>query len=144
VVWPLVIALFLATLTWPPTRFLRNHGWRPALAAGLVTLVALAIAAGTVVLIVLPVASQSDQLVSGVTDGIQNAREWAAGPPLNLGDDQVTQGIDAGVTRVQNSVGSIITATLAGVGTIVNGLVTVYFLLSRIRRGFARLRQRRL
>lgn len=124
VVWPLVLALLFTTLTWPPTRFLRNHGWPPALAAALVTLLALVIAVGTLVLIVVPVASQSNELVTGVTDGIQNAREWASGPPLNLGDDQVSQGVDAAVTRIQSSVGSILTATLSGVGTLVNGIVT--------------------
>lgn len=124
IVWPLVLALLLTTLTWPPVRFLRRHGWRPALAASVVTLLALAIAVGTVVLIVLPVASQSDELVTGVTEGIQNAREWAAGPPLNLGDDQVTKTIDQGVTKVQSSVGSILTTALTGVSTVVNGLIT--------------------
>ena len=123
-VWPLVLALLLTTLTWPPVRFLRRHGWRPAFAATLVTLVALFVAAGTLVLIVVPVASQSDELVTGVTDGIQNAREWAAGPPLNLGDDQVTQAVDAAVSRIQDSVGSILTTTLSGVSTILNGVVT--------------------
>ncbi len=37
VVWPLVVALFLTTLTWPLTRTLRRWGWRPAPAASVVT-----------------------------------------------------------------------------------------------------------
>ncbi|WP_326558446.1 AI-2E family transporter [Micromonospora sp. NBC_01796] len=124
VVWPLVVALLLTTLTWPMARFLRRHGWRPALAASAVTVLFLLVAAGTVVLIAVPVASQSGDLVSGVEDGIQQVREWAAGPPLNIGDDQVTQAFDAAIARVQDSVGSIITVTLSGVGTLVNGVVT--------------------
>jgi len=28
VLWPLVVALLLTTLTWPLARFLRRHGWR--------------------------------------------------------------------------------------------------------------------
>ncbi|MEV4627260.1 AI-2E family transporter [Micromonospora sp. NPDC049523] len=124
VVWPLVVALLLTTLTWPMARFLRRHGWRPALAASAVTVLFLLVAAGTVVLIAVPVASQSGDLVSGVEDGIAQVREWAAGPPLNIGDDQVTQAFDAAIARVQDSVGSIITVTLSGVGTLVNGVVT--------------------
>lgn len=124
VIWPLVIALLLTTLTWPPARFLRNHGWRPALAASAVTLLFLLIAAGIVVLIAVPVAAESGKLVSGVVDGIEQVRTWAAGPPLNIGDDQVTQAFDAGIQRLQDSVGSIMTATVTGVGTVVNGLVT--------------------
>jgi len=124
VIWPLVVALLLTTLAWPLTRFLRQHRWRPALAASAVTVLFLLIAAGIIVLIAVPVASQSGELTTGVVDGIQQLREWAAGPPLNIGDDQVTQAFDAGVARIQDSVGSIVTVTLTGVGTIVNGLVT--------------------
>lgn len=124
VIWPLVIALLLTTLTEPPTRWLRNHGWRPTLAAITVTLLSLLIVAGILVLIVVPVANQSDKLVTGVQDGIQQARDWAAGPPLNLGDDQVTKGIDSAVAKVQSSVSNIITFTLAGVSTVVNGVIT--------------------
>ncbi|GAB3980653.1 AI-2E family transporter [Plantactinospora veratri] len=129
VVWPLVVALLLTTLTWPMARFLRRHGWRPALAASAVTVLFLLIAAGTVVLIAVPVAAQSGELVTGVTEGIQQMREWAAGPPLNIGDDQVTQAFDSAIARIQDSVGSIITATLSGVGTLVSGVVTTVLAL---------------
>lgn len=129
VIWPLVVALLLTTLTWPVTRFLRGRGWPPALAASVVILLFLLIAAGTVVLIAVPVASQSGQLADGVVDGIQQLREWASGPPLNIGDDQVTEAFDTAVARLQDSVGSIVTATLTGVGTVVDGVVTTVLAL---------------
>jgi predicted PurR-regulated permease PerM len=129
VIWPLVIALLITTLTWPIARFLRRRGWPPALAASVVTVLFLLIAAGTIVLIAVPVASQSGELVAGVVDGIQQLREWASGPPLNIGDDQVTQAFDSAVARLQDSVGSIVTATLTGVGTVVDGLVTTVLAL---------------
>jgi putative heme transporter len=129
VVWPLVIALLLTTLTWPVTRFLRARGWRPALAASVVTVLFLLVGVGTVVLIAVPVASQSGQLVDGVADGIRQLREWAAGPPLNIGDDQVTKAFDTAFARLQDSVGSIVTATLTGVGTVVDGVVTTLLAL---------------
>ncbi|GGK96211.1 AI-2E family transporter [Sphaerisporangium melleum] len=129
VLWPLVIALLLTTLTWPLTRFLRRHGWPPALAASVVTVLFLLVAAGTVVLIAVPVASQSGELARGVGDGIQKLRDWAAGPPLNIGADQVSTAFDSAVKRVQDSVGSIVTATLTGVGTVVNGLVNTVLAL---------------
>ena len=124
VVWPLVVALLLTTLTWPLTRFLRRHGWPPPWPPRWSPCCSLLIAAGIVVLIAVPVASQSGELANGVVDGIQQLREWAAGPPLNIGDDQVTSAFDAAVTRIQDSVGSIVTATVTGVGTVVNGVVT--------------------
>ena len=123
-VWPLVVALLLTTLTWPVARFLRDHGWRPALAASSVTLLFLLLAAGTAVLIAVPVAAQAGELATGVVNGIQKLREWAGGPPLNLGADQLTSALDATVARLQSSVGSIVTATVTGVGAVVNGVLT--------------------
>ncbi|HEX8626980.1 MAG TPA: AI-2E family transporter [Catenuloplanes sp.] len=129
VVWPIVVALLLTTLTWPLTRFLRRRGWRPALAASAVTVLFLLVAAGTVVLIAVPVAAQAGELATGVVNGIQQLRQWAAGPPLNIGADEVTKAFDAGIARIQNSVGSILTATVTGVGTVVNGVVTALLAL---------------
>ncbi|MFM9559352.1 AI-2E family transporter, partial [Streptomyces caniscabiei] len=69
IVWPLVVGLFITTLTWPPTRFLRRHGWPPALAEAFVTVLFLLAVAGIVALIAVPVASQSGELTDGVVEG---------------------------------------------------------------------------
>ncbi|MER5873225.1 AI-2E family transporter [Streptomyces sp. NPDC002044] len=124
VVWPLIVALFLTTLTWPVANFLRRRGWPPAVASAVVTVLFLLVAAGIVALIAVPVASQSGELGDGVVEGIQRLREWAAGPPLNIGDDQITGAFDAGVARIQDSVGSMVSTLLTGVGTVVDGVVT--------------------
>jgi predicted PurR-regulated permease PerM len=124
VVWPLVVALFLTTLTWPLARFLRRHGWAPALAASVVTVLALVIAAGVVALIAVPVTSQSGELVDGVVAGINHLREWAAGPPLNIDDTEITKALDSAVDRLQNSLGATVSAVVTGVGTVINGVVT--------------------
>ncbi|MEV4948932.1 AI-2E family transporter [Streptomyces sp. NPDC053755] len=129
VVWPLIVGLFLTTLTWPLTRFLRGRGWPPALAASVVTVLFLLVAAGIVALIAVPVASQSGELADGVVEGIQRLREWAAGPPLNIGDDQITGAFDSAIARVQDSVGSMVTAVVSGVGTVLNGVVTAVLAL---------------
>ncbi|MFH8926032.1 AI-2E family transporter [Streptomyces pristinaespiralis] len=129
VVWPLIVGLLLTTLTWPVTRFLRRHGWPPALAASTVTVLFLLAAVGVVALIAVPVASQSGELTDGVVEGIQKLREWAAGPPLNIGDDQISGAFDAGVARIQDSVGSMVTAVVTGLGTVVNGVVTTVLAL---------------
>ncbi|GGT33626.1 AI-2E family transporter [Streptomyces chromofuscus] len=129
IVWPLVIGLLLTTLTWPFARFLRRHSWPPALAASAVTVLFLMVAAGAVALIAVPVASQSGELTDGVVEGIQRVREWAAGPPLNIGDDQITSALDTATDRLQNSVGSMLTTLATGVGTVVNGVVTAVLAL---------------
>ncbi|WP_306327320.1 AI-2E family transporter [Streptomyces venezuelae] len=129
VVWPLVVALFLTTLTWPLTRFLRRHGWPPAVAAAAVTVSFVLLVVGIVALIAVPVASQSGELSRGVVEGIQRLREWAAGPPLNIGDDEISGALDTAMARVQDSVGSMVTAVATGVGTVFSGLVTAFLAL---------------
>ncbi|MFJ5831394.1 AI-2E family transporter [Streptomyces sp. NPDC093089] len=129
VVWPLVVGLFLTTLTWPLTRFLRRHGWPPALAAGAVTVSFLLLVAGVLALIAVPVASQSGELSKGVIEGIGRLRGWAAGPPLNIGDDQISGALDTAMARLQDSVGSMVTAVATGVGTVFNGVVTAFLAL---------------
>ncbi|MFJ8636435.1 AI-2E family transporter [Streptomyces sp. NPDC093568] len=124
VVWPVIIALFLTTLTWPLARALRRRGWPSALAALLVTLLFLLAILGIVALIAVPVASQSGELTDGVVEGIQRMREWAAGPPLNIGDDQITTALDTAAARVQSSVGSLVNTVATGVATTLSGLVT--------------------
>ncbi|XVV08540.1 AI-2E family transporter [Actinoplanes sp. CA-131856] len=130
VIWPIVVALLLTTLTWPVTRLLRTRlHFPPALAAAVVTILFLAVAAGIIVLIAVPVASQSGDLADGVVDGIQRLRDWASGPPLNIGDDDITQAFDAAIAQIQSRAGSIVNVTLGTVTTVVNGVVTTVLAL---------------
>jgi len=129
VVWPLTVALLITTMTWPAVRFLRRHGWRPALAASAVMVAFLLLAGGILVGIVVPVAAQSDELADGVVDGIQQLRDWASGPPLNIGDDEITSAIDTAVAKLQSSIGDIVNATVTGVSSIVNAVVVIVLAL---------------
>ncbi|MGR3936317.1 AI-2E family transporter [Streptomyces sp. BRA346] len=129
IVWPLIIGLLLTTLTWPLTRFLRGHGWPPAVAASAVTALFLLVAMGVVALIAVPVASQSGELVDGVTQGLHTVREWAAGPPLNIDDAQIAQATDTAAARLQKSASSMVATVVTGVNAVVGGLVTAVLAL---------------
>lgn len=129
VVWPLVIGLLLTTLTWPLTRFLRGHGWPPAVAASAVTVLFLLLATGVVALIAVPVASQSGELVDGVTQGVHKVRDWAAGPPLNIDDAQIADATDSAAARLQKSASSMVGTVITGVNAVVGGLVTAVLAL---------------
>ncbi|MEW1929325.1 AI-2E family transporter [Streptomyces sp. NPDC088360] len=129
VVWPVIVGLLLTTLTWPFAHFLRRRGWPPALAASVVTVLFLLVAAGVVALIAVPVASQSGELSDGVTEGIEKLREWAAGPPLNIDDAQISDGVDSATARIKDSVGSMVTTLFTGVSTVLNGVVTAVLAL---------------
>ncbi|HWS36895.1 MAG TPA: AI-2E family transporter [Actinoplanes sp.] len=129
VIWPIVIALLLTTLTWPPVRFLRKHKWPPALAAALVTVLFLIIAIGTLVGIAVPVGAKSGELADQVVEGIGQLRDWLNGPPFNISDAEVNEYLNTAVAKLQESVGSIASATLTGVGSFFNGLLNTVLAL---------------
>ncbi|WP_433794543.1 AI-2E family transporter [Actinoplanes sp. CA-252034] len=129
VIWPIVIALLLTTLTWPPVRFLRKHKWPPALAAALVTLLFVVVAIGTFVGIAAPVAAKAPELADQVSAGIKELQDWAAGPPLRISDEDITGYLDTATQKLQASVGSIATATLSGVSSVFNGLINTVLAL---------------
>lgn len=129
VIWPIVIALLLTTLTWPPVRFLRKHQWPPALAAALVTVLFLIIAIGTLVGIAVPVGAKSAELADQVVEGIGQLRDWLNGPPFNISDAEVNEYLNTAVAKLQESVGSIAAATLTGVGSVFNGLLNTVLAL---------------
>ncbi|WP_063734892.1 AI-2E family transporter [Streptomyces sp. RTd22] len=129
IVWPLIVGLLLTTLTWPLARFLRGHGWPPAVAASAVTVLFLLLATGVVALIAVPVASQSGELVDGVTQGVHKVRDWAAGPPLNIDDAQIAEASDSAAARLQKSASGMVSTVITGVNAVVGGLVTAVLAL---------------
>jgi len=56
---PVILALLVTTVLWPPVRFLRRHGWPPLAATSLIVLAFLSVLAGVVLVVVPPVAQQS-------------------------------------------------------------------------------------
>ncbi len=132
VVLPVVLALFVTTLLWPAARFLRAHKWPPALASIVVVVAFLALVFGVGAVIVVPVAAQAEDVTDGVTGGIASVQEWLAGPPLNLGDDQVGAALDEGLARLQESAGDIVGIVLGGISTLGNALITLVLVLTLV------------
>ncbi len=132
VVLPVVLALFVSTLLWPAAKFLRAHRWPPALASIAVVLAFLALVIGVGAVIIVPVATQVEDVTDGVSGGIESVQEWLAGPPLNLGDDQVGAALDEGLARLQEKAGDIVGIVLGGVSTIGNALITLILILTLV------------
>lgn len=132
VVLPLVLAVFVCTLLWPAAKFLRAHRWPPALAAATVVLAFLALALGVGAVIVVPVAGQAEDVTDGITGGIASVQEWLAGPPLNLGDDQVGAALEEGLARLQEAAGDIVGIVLGGIGAVGNALITLVLVLTLV------------
>ena len=129
IILPIVLGLLIATVLWPPTRFLREHRWPPALAASLVLLAFLAVLVGIVAIIAPQVADQVDDLTESVTAGLQDVQEWLAGPPFNLGEDQVGNAVDDAINSIQENASSIASYALTGVSAVGNGLLNLLLAL---------------
>ncbi|MGH3566034.1 MAG: AI-2E family transporter [Pseudonocardia sp.] len=124
IVLPVLLALLLATVLWPPAAWLRRHGWPPALAAA-------AVVGGGLLGLVVVVALLARSITGGVADiaasaggGIEQIRQWLAGPPLDLAQSQLDAALEAATMRLQQSVSSIASGLLTGVGALASGLVT--------------------
>ncbi len=126
---PVALAIVVATVLWPPTRWLTRHKLPPALAASVTLLGFLAILAGIVALIVPSVADQAPELADKSTAGINQIRDWIQGPPLNIRDEQLDSAVTAIVDRLQSSGAQIAGGVFTGVSTATSVLITLVLTL---------------
>jgi predicted PurR-regulated permease PerM len=126
---PIVLGLLIATVLWPATRFLRNHGWPAALAATTILLGFLALLGGLIAVIAPAVGDQVAELADQTTAGLQDVQEWLSGPPLNLGEDQVGQAVDDAINRLQENAASIAEYALTGASVLGNSLLNLVLAL---------------
>ena len=126
---PIVLGLLITTVLWPPTRFLRNHGWPSALAASVVLLAFLGVLAGIVAVIAPQIAGQVDDLTASVTQGLEDVQAWLTGPPFNLGEDAMGNAVDNAIDSLQQNASSIAGYALTGASAIGNGLINLVLAL---------------
>ena len=129
VVLPVLLAVILATVLWPPTAWLRRHRFPPALAAATVLLAGIVVLAGLVALIGTSVAGSIGQITESATSGIQAIRDWLAGPPLNLAESQFDAYVQQATEQLQRSVSTIATSVVTGAGSVASGVVTALLTL---------------
>ncbi|MGH3584996.1 MAG: AI-2E family transporter [Pseudonocardia sp.] len=129
IVLPVVLAVILATVLWPPTAWLRHHRFPPALAASTVLLAGMVVLAGLVTLITTSVVGSVPEITASATSGIQAIQQWLSGPPLNLAQSQLDAALQTATTQLQQSVSAITTSVLTGVGSVASGVVTALLTL---------------
>jgi putative heme transporter len=125
IVLPVALGVILSTVLRPPVRWLVQRRFPPALAALLVIVVTVAVVGGIIAAFAPQIVGQSDQIVSGVANGITQIQQWLEGPPFNLGDGQLGQLLDQVVGQLQASAATIAGGVLTGVGTFANGLFNI-------------------
>ncbi|WP_246063460.1 AI-2E family transporter [Blastococcus colisei] len=129
VLLPVVLGLLITTVLWPPTRFLRKHGWPPALAAVTVVVGFLAAFGGIIALIAPPVVAQVEELGQGVSEGLQQLQGWLTGPPFNLGEEQIGQAVDQAINSIQGNAQNIAQYAVTGAAAIGSGLINLVLAL---------------
>ncbi|MDO5097490.1 MAG: AI-2E family transporter [Corynebacterium sp.] len=126
---PVLLALLVSTVMWPPVRWLRNRGVPAALAVILVIVGFFAILAGIISAMAPRVAGQSKDLVQKATEGIEKLQEWVQGPPLNLDLDQFDNVIKEIQGFVQNRSSDIASGVFTGLSTATSVVVTLVLML---------------
>lgn len=129
VLLPVLLAIVIATVLWPPTGLLMRIGLPPAAAASLTLVGFIGVLAGGIALIVPSVVDQMPELSDKATGGINTVRDWLQGPPLNIRDEQLDSAVDAVVERVQSSAEQIASGVFTGVSTATSVLVTIFLVL---------------
>lgn len=126
---PIVLGLLIATVLWPPVRFLRKHGWPPALAAVSVLLTFLT-GFGLLIAAIAPsIADQVTELADQASAGLQDVQEWLQGPPFNLGEDQIGNAVDSAINSIQGNAQNIAGYAVTGVSAVGNGLINLVLAL---------------
>lgn len=125
VVLPVLLALVVCTVLWPPVGWLRRHGWRPAPAVVVVVLAAVAVASGVLALVVPPVLSQVGAVADQASGGLSALQDLLTGPPLRLSQDQVGSVVDGLSAQLRSSAATIAGGVATGVGAATSALVTL-------------------
>jgi predicted PurR-regulated permease PerM len=127
---PVLLGLVLATVLWPPVRFLRRRGAPAALAAVSVLLVALLLLAGIIGGLAPQVTGQAQELADQVTLGLSDLQERLTGPPFNLGQDQIGETVDNVISELQANAQSLVSQVLTG--AVAAGSLLITALLSLV------------
>ncbi|MEN3270179.1 AI-2E family transporter [Pseudonocardia sp.] len=129
VVFPVIMAVIVSTVLWPPTAWLRRHRFPPALASATVLLAGMVVLAGLIALIATSVAGSIPEISRAASSGIQAIQQWLAGRPLNFAQGQLDAILQNATTQLQQSISVITTSVLTGIGSVASGVITALLTL---------------
>jgi putative heme transporter len=128
-VLPLLMALIVSTVLWPPVRFLTRRRWPSGLASGVVLLLALGVFLGSLAAIAPGIVSQGQVIVRQAGQGLQVVVDWLEGPPLNLQNEQISAYVNQASDWLQQRSSDIASGVLSGVSTAGSVIVTLALVL---------------
>jgi predicted PurR-regulated permease PerM len=132
VVVPVVLALFLAAVLEPLAGWLRARRWPAGLAATAVFVGALAVLLLLLAWIGTSVAGQFEDVGEQLQEGVESAKEWAQGEPLNLPPERVDE-IERDIRETIRGASAGLVEQAAGqarrAGEVLGGIVLMLFTL---------------
>lgn len=128
-VFPVLLALIVTTVLWPPTGWLRRRGVHPALAAVVVILGSFLLFFGVLGAITPSLVSQSGELADSAGKGLSDLQERLSQPPFNVDSATVDDGVEKATAWLQDRGGEIASGALAGASAVGSGLVTLVLVL---------------
>lgn len=126
VLLPVLFAIILCTVMWPPVRWMRAKGIPPAAASAVMMLVGVGVLAGILTWIVPSIVQQAPELANKGTQGVEKLQSWIQGPPINLRDDQINNIVHTVTQKLQSSAASIASGVFSGVGAATSVLITMF------------------
>lgn len=126
---PILLALIVATVLWPPTGWMTRHKVPKALAALISIIGGLGIIAGVLALIAPSIVEQSVQLADQTSEAIQEVQDWLRGPPLNIRDEQLDGVLNQLSSTLQDRGDQIANGVFTGVSAVGSMVVTLVLVL---------------
>lgn len=127
---PILLAIIVSTVLWPPVRLMiRYLRFPPALAALTALLAAAAVFVGVIALMLPSIVDQSQDLAAKTNEAIRSLQQWIKGPPLNVQDAQIEKALEVLTHRIQESSNDIATSVFSGVTAVGSALVTLVMVL---------------
>lgn len=123
---PVLLAILLCSVLWPPTRLLRRKLHFPGALASISAILGFILLIGGIFTAMAPVViDQGRQLVDQASSGFGDIREWLGGAPLNLELEQVDQIVEDVISFVQEQAGTIASGLFTGLSVVTSVAVTV-------------------
>ncbi|GAA3048110.1 AI-2E family transporter [Pseudonocardia yunnanensis] len=129
VIFPVILAVIVTAVLWPPVAWLRKHRFPPALASATVLLVGVVILAGLIALIATSVAGAIPEITRSASSGLTAIQQWLAGPQVDFARGELDAVLQSITTQLQQSLSTITTGVLAGLGSVASGVVTALLTL---------------
>lgn len=128
-VFPVLLALLITTVMWPPTAWLRRRRVPSPLAAVIVLVGSLAVFFGVLGAITPSLVSQSGELADSGSKGLSDLQKRLGQAPFNIDSATIDQGVDTATTWLQARGGDIASGALAGASAVGGGLITLILVL---------------